>query len=76
MKEMALRKYPVRKEVLFVIGSFSMVISIVLGRFSGVNPVIDFLAGIFTGVSLTLNLGFLIRWRMERNASFNPNTSI
>ena len=73
---MALRKYPVRKEVLFAIGSFSMLISIVLGRFSGVNPVIDFLAGIFTGMSLSLNLGFLVRWRIERNARLNPNTSI
>ena len=73
---MVLRKGPVRKEVLFAIGSFSMLISIVLGRFSGVNPVIDFLAGIFTGMSLSLNLGFLVRWRIERNARLNPNTSI
>lgn len=73
---MALRKHPVRKEVLFAIGSFSMVISIVLGRFSGVNPLIDFLAGVFTGMALTLNLGFLIKWRIERNAIINSSNQI
>ena len=73
---MALRKHPVRKEVLFAIGSFSLVISIILGRFSGINPVIDFFAGLFTGLSLTLNLSFLIKWRMERNAINNSNNQI
>ena len=73
---MALRKHPIRKEVLFTIGSFSMVISIVLGRYSGVNPLIDFLAGVFTGMALTLNLGFLIMWRIERNAIINSNNQI
>ena len=70
---MVLRKHPIRKEVLFAIGSFSMVISIVLGRYSGVNPLIDFLAGVFTGMALTLNLGFLIMWRIEKNAEMQSN---
>ncbi len=67
MKNMIFRKYPVKKEVLFAVGSFSMAASIILGRFGGVNPMVDFLTGLLTGLSLTLNLGFLIKWRMERN---------
>jgi hypothetical protein len=66
----------IKKETMLEIGSFSMVISIVLGRYSGVNPLVDFLAGVFTGMSLTLNLGFLIKWRMERNAIINSNNQI
>ena len=66
----------IKKETMLAVGSFSMVISIVLGRYSGVNPLVDFLAGVFTGMSLTLNLGFLIKWRMERNATINSSNQI
>jgi len=66
----------IKKETMLAIGSFSMVISILLGRYSGANPLVDFLAGVFTGISLTLNLGFLIKWRMERNAITNSSNQI
>ena len=71
---MILRKYPIKKEVLLAVGSLSMVISIFLGRYSGLHPIVDFFAGLFTGLALTLNLGFLIRWRMERDAINNSNS--
>jgi len=66
----------IKKETMFAFGSFSMVISIFLSRFSGTNPLVDFFAGVFTGMSLTLNLGFLIKWRMERNPIINSNNQI
>jgi len=62
-----------KKETMITIGSFSMVISLILGRFSGINPLIDFFAGLFMGFSLPLNLGFLIMWRIERNAMIHSN---
>jgi len=65
-----------KKEAMLIIGSFSMVISIILGRFSGLNPLVDFFAGLFTGLSLTLNLGFLIKWRIEKNAGIQSNNQI
>ena len=65
-----------KKETMFTIGSFSMVISIVLSRVSGANPLVDFLAGLFMGISLPLDLGFLIKWRIERNAINNSNNQI
>ena len=73
MEKMVIRKHPIKKEVLFSVGAFSMVISIILGRYNGLNPLIDFFAGLFTGLSLTLNLGFLIMWRIERNANCQSN---
>ena len=76
MEKMVIRKHPIKKEVLFSVGAFSLVISIFLGRFSGHNPLIDFFAGLFTGLSLTLNLGFLFKWRIERNANIQSNNQI
>ena len=73
---MVLRNYPIKKDVLLAGGSFSMVISVFLSRFSGINPLIAFFEGLFTGMALVLNLGFLIRWRMERNAINNLNNQI
>ena len=54
------------KEYMLAIGSFSLVIAIILGRFTGAGAIIDFLCGVFTGLSLTMNLSYLIRFRIEK----------
>ncbi len=61
----------IKKEVLISIGMFSLVIAIFLDRFGPDFGIIDFLVGLFTGLSAALNLGYLIRLRLERNN--NPN---
>lgn len=54
------------KEVMLTIGMFSLTIAILLDRFAGVGTVIDFFCGLSTGLSLTMNLIFLIKYRMEK----------
>jgi hypothetical protein len=56
-----------KKESLFIIGMFSMTIAIILGMFPGDLPLIDFFKGVFTGISLVTNIGFLIRFRLDKN---------
>ena len=55
------------KEQMLAIGMFSLVIAITLDRFAGVGAVIDFFCGLFTGLSLVMNLGYLIKYRTEKN---------
>ena len=55
------------KEIMFVIGMFSLTIAISLDRFAGTGTIIDFLCGLFTGISLIMNLGYLIKYRTEKN---------
>ncbi len=45
---------------------FSLLIALILGRFDNQYPIIDFLEGMFTGISLTMNISFLVRFRIER----------
>ena len=59
-------KNNIRKEVLLSIGMFSLVAAIFLDRFTPDLAVIDFFVGLFTGLSAALNLGYLIRLRLER----------
>jgi hypothetical protein len=51
---------------MIVIGMFSLTIVILLGRFAGSVSIINFLSGIFTGLSITMNLAFLIRLRLDK----------
>ena len=55
------------KEVMLTIGMFSLTIAILLDRFAGAGTIIDFLCGLFTGISITMNLGYLIKLRIEKN---------
>lgn len=55
-----------KKESLFTIGMFSMAIAIILGMIPGDLPLMDFLEGVFTGISLVTNIGFLIRYRLDK----------
>ncbi|MFW9824053.1 MAG: hypothetical protein ACFFE4_14000 [Candidatus Thorarchaeota archaeon] len=57
-----------KKENLLAIGMFSFSIAILLGRFPGTATIIDFLSGLFTGLSITINLAYLIEVRLERNS--------
>ena len=56
-----------KKEIMLIIGMFSLTFAILLDRFAGVGPIIDFLCGLFTGLSLTMNLGYLIKYKVEKN---------
>jgi len=56
------------KEVMLTIGLFSLTIAILLDRFAGPGIIVDFLCGLFTGLSLTMNLGYLIIFRMEKGS--------
>lgn len=60
-----------KPEWMLAIGSFSLVIAIILGRLSGQAPLIDFFAGIFTGLSMALNLSYLAKYRIEKNQKLN-----
>ena len=55
------------KEIMLAIGMFSLTIAILLDRFAGAGTIIDFLCGLFTGISITMNLGYLIKLRIEKN---------
>ncbi len=56
-----------KKESMFIIGMFSMAIAIILGTISANIALLDFFEGVFTGISLVLNIGFLIRYRLDKN---------
>ncbi len=55
-----------KKEEMFLFGNFSLLISILLGRFGGQYAFTNFLEGMFTGISLVMLLCFLIRFRREK----------
>ncbi|MFX0039252.1 MAG: hypothetical protein ACFFCY_14335 [Promethearchaeota archaeon] len=63
------------KESMFIIGTISLTVSIILSRFFPEWPVISFLEGVFTGISVPMNLGFLIKYRIEKN-NLNETNSI
>jgi hypothetical protein len=55
-----------KEEGLLIIGSFSLLISILLNLFTGVIPILDFLKGLFTGISLVSNLGYLFKLKLKK----------
>ena len=57
----------IKKETIFAIGIFSLTIALLLYRFAGQGLIIDFLCGLFTGLSMAVNLDFLIRYRLDKN---------
>ena len=61
-----------RDETLMAVGMFSLALSIVIRVFFEVSymgfSVTDFLEGVFTGLSMTTNLAYLVRRRLaQRN---------
>jgi len=60
-----------KKEVMLTIGMVSLSISLLLDRFAGKEPLVDFFCGLFTGLSITLNITFLIKYKYEMNKEKN-----
>jgi hypothetical protein len=57
----------IKKEGILVIGMPSLAFSLLLDRFAVKVPIVDFFCGLFTGLSITLYIGFLIRLKYEKN---------
>jgi len=55
------------KETMLAIGMISLTLSIIFGRYSNENTLFTFLEGMFIGLSLILNLTFLLLYRKEQN---------
>ncbi len=58
-----------KKEIMFIIGTCSLTISIILSRLSLDLPIINFFEGMFIGISLVMNFGFLLKYRLEKEDS-------
>jgi len=56
-----------KKESMLIIGMFSISITLILGRISADIALLDFFEGVFSGLSLVMNFGFLINYRLEKN---------
>lgn len=59
-------RYVKKKENMLIIGIFSLLLGILIGRLGGKSILTNFLAGMFTGISLVMNLCFLVRFGKER----------
>jgi len=60
---------PLKDESILALGMFSMSLGILIGRFLHFEyagfSVTDFIEGVLTGLSLVLNLTYLIRYRRK-----------
>jgi len=56
-----------KKEFMFIIGTSSLAMSLIMGMFLPDLPLVSFFEGMFVGISLAMNLSFLVRYRLERN---------
>ena len=59
-------RYIKKKEHMFIIGIFSLLIANVIGRFASGFIFSDFLEGLFTGISMVMNLTFLFKYGTEK----------
>ena len=62
-----------KKESLFIIGTWSLTLAILLDRFGGQFIYKDFFEGVYTGISLVMNLCFLVRFGKERRLRSSEN---
>ncbi|MFX1275263.1 MAG: hypothetical protein ACFFBP_16395 [Promethearchaeota archaeon] len=69
-------KSRINRRYLLAIGSFSLLISILLGRIGAGIPIIEFLEGMFMGLSLTLNLAILIEYSINKRTVMNEKKQI
>ncbi len=60
-----------KPELMGGIGTISLTIALLLSYFGSAIPLVDLFAGMFMGISITLNLAFLITFRL-RNDSIPP----
>ncbi|MFX1289280.1 MAG: hypothetical protein ACFFFY_12060 [Promethearchaeota archaeon] len=56
-----------KKEGLFIVGIISLMISILLNQFATNFLLMNFLEGVFTGISLVTNLGYLFMLRSDKS---------
>lgn len=56
-----------KKEWMLTIGMFSLIFALILDIFAGNGTLVDFFSGLFTGLSLTTNVAYLIKFRQESN---------
>jgi len=59
-----------KKEGFFIIGMLSLAISVLLGRFFSGYSIIDFLDGMFCGISIVMNITFLYKFGKERRSIY------
>jgi hypothetical protein len=57
----------IKKEGMLAIGMFSLTLSLFLNLVGGNILIIDFFCGLFTGLSITMNLSYLIIYRSQNN---------
>jgi hypothetical protein len=55
-----------RNEVLLSVAMFCLVVAIMLKRLGGSIPHVAFIEGLLLGVSVTLNITYLVRRRRDR----------
>jgi hypothetical protein len=58
--------YNTKKEYILAIGTISLVLAIFLDKFAGSSAIIDLISGLFSGLSLTMNLAYLFKFRAEK----------
>lgn len=56
-----------KKEGLFIVGIIMLMISILLNQFATNFLLMNFLEGVFTGISLVTNLGYLFMLRSDKS---------
>jgi len=59
--------------VLLVIGMISLALALLLKRFGPELSIVDFMEGLFIGLSLTTNLFYLVRYRKQKDNSQLPS---
>ena len=53
-------------QYLLIIGTSSLALAILIGVFGGDNSILNFLEGLFLGISLAMNLAYLLVLRRMR----------
>ncbi|MFX1390086.1 MAG: hypothetical protein ACFE9Z_08500 [Promethearchaeota archaeon] len=61
-----------KKESMYIIGTSFLSISIIMGMLLPDLPIISFFEGMFLGMSLVMNITFLIRYQIEKNIENRP----
>lgn len=59
-----------KKEGMLIIGIFSLLGANLLGKFGGQYFLANFLEGLFMGLSIVMNLCFLIRFSKEKKMNY------
>lgn len=52
-----------------IAGQFTLVAGILLHRITPITPIIDFLSGMFIGLSIVFNIATIVYYRLQLNKS-------